>query len=59
MYIMSYEGEIVFFDLSKFNQDEEMYISLWKILYNIEIPKNDKDFLNSIVEYVNGEKILV
>ena len=56
---MSYEGEMVFFDLSKFNQDEEMYISLWKILYNIEIPKNDKDFLNSIVDYVNGEKILV
>ena len=39
MFIMSYKGEIVNFDMSKFNNDEEMYRTMWKILYNIDIPK--------------------
>jgi len=59
MFIMDYKGEIVNFDMSKFNNDEEMYRTMWKILYNIDIPKNDKDFLEDIVDYVNGEKLLV
>ena len=59
MFIMDYKGEIVNFDMSKFNNDKEMYRTMWKILYNIDIPKNDKDFLEDIVDYVNGEKLLV
>ena len=59
MYIMTYLGDIVFFDMSKFNNDEEMYTTLWKLLYNVDIPKEDKDFLEDIVEYVNGDKLLV
>jgi hypothetical protein len=59
MFIMNYKGEIINFDMSKFNNDEEMYRTMWKILYNIDIPKNDKDFLEDIVDYVNGEKLLV
>lgn len=59
MFIMDYKGEIVNFDMSKFNNDEEMYRTMWKILYNIDIPKNDKNFLEDIVDYVNGEKLLV
>ena len=59
MFIMDYKGEIINFDMSKFNNDEEMYRTMWKILYNIDIPKNDKDFLEDIVDYVNGEKLLV
>tara|TARA_B100001063_G_C16767564_1_gene559600 strand:+ start:85 stop:255 length:171 start_codon:yes stop_codon:yes gene_type:complete len=56
---MTYLGDIVFFDMSKFNNDEEMYETLWKLLYNVDIPKEDKDFLEDIVEYVNGDKLLV
>jgi len=59
MFIMNYNGEIINFDVSKFNNDKEMYITMWKILYNIDIPKNEKDFLEDIVDYVNGEKLLV
>ncbi len=59
MFIMDYKGEIINFDMSKFNNDEEMYRTMWKILYNIDIPKNDKNFLEDIVDYVNGEKLLV
>ena len=56
---MKHTGEVIYFDMSKFNNDEEMYQHLWKLMYDIDIPKNDKDFLESIVDYVNGEKILV
>jgi hypothetical protein len=59
MYVMNYKGEIVYFDMSKFNNDEEMYTHLWKIVYNIDIPKNDKNFLDDILGYVNGDKLLV
>lgn len=59
MYVMNYKGEIVYFDMSKFSNDEEMYINLWKLLYNINIPKNDKNFAEDILDYVNGEKLLV
>ena len=59
MYIMKHTGEVIYFDMSKFNNDEEMYRHLWKLMYDIDIPKNDKDFLECIVDYVNGEKILV
>lgn len=59
MYVMNYKGEIVYFDMSKFSNDEEMYINLWKLLYNINIPKNDKNFAGDILDYVNGEKLLV
>tara|TARA_B100001121_G_C18224731_1_gene405325 strand:+ start:352 stop:522 length:171 start_codon:yes stop_codon:yes gene_type:complete len=56
---MKHTGEIIYFDMSKFNNDKEMYEHLWKLMLNIDIPKNDKDFLDSIVDYVNGEKLLV
>jgi|TARA_B100000795_G_scaffold192723_1_gene147102 hypothetical protein len=56
---MNYKGEIVYFDMSKFSNDEEMYINLWKLLYNINIPKNDKNFAEDILDYINGEKLLV
>ncbi len=59
MYVMNYKGEIVYFDMSKFSNDEEMYINLWKLLYNINIPKNDKNFAEDILDYINGEKLLV
>ena len=59
MYVMNYKGEIVYFDMSKFSNDEEMYINLWKLLYNINIPKNDKNFAEDILDYINGDKLLV
>jgi hypothetical protein len=59
MYVMNYKGEIVYFDMSKFSNDEEMYVNLWKLLYNIDIPKTDKNFADDILDYINGDKLLV
>ena len=59
MFVMNYKGEIIYFDMSKFNNEKEMYIKLWKLMYNIDVPKKEKNFMESIVDYVNGEKLLV
>ena len=56
---MNYKGEMVYFDMSKFNNEQEMYHKLWKLMYNIDVPKKEKNFMKSIVDYVNGEKLLV
>ena len=56
MYIMTKEGDILYFDITKFNSDNEMYQTLWKISYGINLPKENENILDSIVEYVNGEK---
>ena len=53
---MTKEGEIMYFDVTKFNSDYEMYNELWKLLYGIELPKENENFIDSLVEYVNGEK---
>ena len=59
MYVMSYNGEIVYFDMSKYTNDGEMYANLWKLVHNIDIPKNATNFADNIVAYINGEKLLV
>ena len=56
---MSYNGEIVYFDMSKYTNDGEMYANLWKLVHNIDIPKNETNFADNIVAYINGEKLLV
>ena len=37
MYIRNYEGDIVFFDKEKYAFEYDMYVDLWKILYNIDL----------------------
>lgn len=56
---MTKEGKIIYFDVTKFNSDNEMYERLWKLLYNIDLPKEEVHFLDDIVDYVNGEKSFV
>ena len=53
MYIVNYKGELVFFDTEKYISEYDMYINLWKIMYNIEFQKRDtltyiKNYLNDI-----------
>ena len=56
---MTKEGKIVYFDVSKFNSDDEMYETLWKELYGIDLPKENDNFIDSLVDYINGEKNFV
>jgi len=59
MFIMTKEGKIIYFDITKFNSDNEMYETLWNVLYGIDLPKENDDFIDSLVDYVSGEKNFV
>jgi len=53
MYIVNYKGELVFFNIEKYISEYDMYTNLWKIMYNIELPKQNtltyiKNYLNNI-----------
>ena len=57
MYLRNYKGKLVFFDEKKYVSEKELYIAIWTIKYNINIAKNND--IDSILDYVNGEKIFV
>ena len=59
MYIMTKEGKVIYFDVTKFNSDNEMYTTLWKVLYGIDLPTQEVSLLDDIIDYVNGEKSFV
>ena len=45
MYVINYKNEIVFIDVSKFHDDVELHSHVWKIMYNIEFPKQKQNLL--------------
>lgn len=45
MWIRSFTGQLVYFDISKYNSEKELYCALWKIKYNKDI-SNDKTSFN-------------
>ena len=57
MYLRNYKGKLVFLDEKKYVSEKELYIAIWIIKYNINIAKNND--IDSILDYVNGEKIFV
>ena len=58
MWIRNYEGNLVYFDITKYHNEKDLYIKLWKIKYNIDLDKSNKSktVLRSITDYVNGIK---
>ena len=47
MIVRNYKGKLVHFDINKYPNEKDMYIELWKIMYNITLPysginKNEK-----------------
>lgn len=57
MYIRNYKGKLVFLDETKFSNERDLYIAIWKIKFKKEISKegNKKD----ILDYVTGNKRFV
>ena len=47
MYIRNYKGKLVEFDITKYYNETELYIALWKIKYNIDISKTATTSFNS------------
>ena len=57
MIVRNYKGKLVVIDETKFSSERELYITLWKIKYNIDIAK--KYEIQDILDYVDGEKMFV
>ena len=57
MYVRNKSGKLVYIKRDKYSNDRDFYIALWRIQYGIKIAKQNN--LNSLIDYVNGEKNFV
>ena len=48
MIIRNYKGKLVYFNKEEYSSEYNMYIALWKIMYNIDL-KNEKSGSNEII----------
>ena len=51
MYIRDYKGNLVFFDITKYKNEKQLYKALWKIKFNINI-KKDIDFNSELMALI-------
>lgn len=40
MFIRNHEGKLVNLDITKYNNEKDLYCALWKIKFNIDIVEN-------------------
>jgi hypothetical protein len=52
MLIRNYSGELVHFDIEKYANEKDMYIDLWKIMYNIILPYSNANTNEKIKKYL-------
>ena len=57
MYLRNFKGKLVYIDEKKYTNERDLYIAIWKIIYNIDIAKTTS--INNILDYVDGEKLFV
>jgi len=57
MYLRNYKGKLVYLDETKYTSENELYIKIWKIKYNINIAKTEQT--ENIIKYISGEKMFV
>lgn len=59
MFIFNKEQGYIFFDMSKFNSDGEMYERLWYHMYNVTISKEEENTVQNVVDYINNDIFLI
>ena len=52
MLIRDYKGKIVHFNIDKYSNEKDMYIDLWKIMYNIVLPYSKNNTNNEISNFL-------
>ena len=57
MYLRNYKGKLVYLDETKYTSENELYIKIWKIRFNINIAKTAQT--ENIIKYISGEKMFV
>ena len=54
MIIRDYKGKLLNFDIEKYSNEKDMYIDLWKIMYNITLPYSDSKTNENILKYLKN-----
>ena len=54
MWMRNYQGKVIYFDISKYNNEKDLYLMLWKIKYNINIETNKMDFNKELLSLINS-----
>jgi len=44
--------ELVYFDITKYHNEVDLYIKLWKIKFNIEMLEEEVDFNHEIMQLI-------
>jgi hypothetical protein len=57
MFIRNYKGKIVYIDEKKYTSERQLYLTIWKIKYNLTIAKTSD--VKFILDYVDGENLFV
>ena len=56
--IIKIDTELLVIDANNYNSSSQLYLSLWKKLYNIEIKKESLD-IEDISSYIKNKKIFI
>ena len=52
MWIRNYEGKLVYFDITKYHNETDLYIKLWKIKFNIDINEDHIDYNHELMQLI-------
>ena len=52
MWIRNYEGKLVYFDITKYHNEFDLYIKLWKIKFNVNLNEDQVDFNNELMQLI-------
>ena len=52
MWIRNYEGKLVYFDITKYHNETDLYIKLWKIKFNININEDQIDYNHELMQLI-------
>jgi hypothetical protein len=56
MYIRTVGGNIILFDVTKYVNEYNMYLKLWKLKYNKKLKEEEEDVLDLVVKYIEGSR---
>jgi len=54
MWIRNHEGKLIDFDISKYNNEKDLYLTLWKIKYNINIKTTKTEFNKELLSLITS-----
>ena len=52
MWIRNYQGNLVYFNITKYDNEKDLYCAFWKIKFNINITEIDSNFNHEIISTI-------